>query len=140
MVRRTPPGANVHLNLIRLGDDVRASITVGRAPDPPIEPGTGYFGVRLDDMTSQIAKRYGIPQRGAVVTEVLDLAGDYIGLKVWDVIVKLDFDEIANVRDLQRRIARHSLSDSVSLYIIRNGKDYGVPLVFRLDHIAERWR
>jgi S1-C subfamily serine protease len=142
MAMQPPPGTGVHLDIIHLGDDSWAYITAGQRPDQMIEPGTGYLGVRLSDVTKEMADKLRIPPRGALVTEILDPAGRYIGLEVGDVIVKFDFYEIERLHDLQRRIAGHTtpgrIAKPVDLYVIRKGKQER--LFLQLDHISERWR
>jgi hypothetical protein len=137
---QTTPGTRVHVDLIHLGDDSWATIEAGQRPDQLLEPGTGYLGVRLTDVTQETADKLHIPPRGALVTEILDVTGTLIGLKVGDVIVKLQYDDITSLRDLQRRIASASkfTSQGADLYVIRNGKER--KLFLQLDHISARWR
>jgi serine protease Do len=85
----------------------------------------GWLGVRIQEVTDEIAESLGIkPPRGALVAGV-DEKGPAkpAGIEPGDVIVIFDGKEIKAMRDLPRVVADTPVGKEVAVTIIRKGKE-----------------
>ncbi len=85
----------------------------------------GWLGVRIQQVTDEIAESLGIkPARGALVAGV-DERGPAApaGILPGDVIVKFDGKDIREMRDLPRVVADAPVGKEVAVLIIRKGKE-----------------
>src|SRR5262249_4452632 len=85
----------------------------------------GWLGVRMQDVTDDVAERLGMkPARGALVVGV-DENGPAKpgGIEPDDVIVKFDGKEIKQMRDLPRAVAETPPGKQIIVFIIRKGKE-----------------
>lgn len=84
----------------------------------------GWLGVRIQDVTADLAESLGLPQaRGALVTEVMDGPARNAGMLNGDVIIRFDGGEVADTRDLVRRVADAGVGRSVPVTVFRNGEE-----------------
>src|SRR5215510_480389 len=97
----------------------------------------GWLGVRMQDVTDEVAERLGMkPARGALVVGV-DENGPAKpgGIEPDDVIVKFDGKEIKQMRDLPRAVAETPVGKQVIVFIIRKGKEETkIVTIGRLDN------
>ncbi len=85
----------------------------------------GWLGVRIQQVTDEIAESLGIkPARGALVAGV-DEKGPAkpAGIEPGDVIVKFDGQDIKEMRDLPRAVADTPVGKEVPVLVIRKGKE-----------------
>ena len=85
----------------------------------------GWLGVRIQQVTDEIAESLGIkPARGALVAGV-DEKGPAkpAGIEPGDVIVKFDGQDIKEMRDLPRVVADTPVDKDVPVLVIRKGKE-----------------
>ena len=97
-----PPGKEVKLGIVRDGKERELSLQIGTQPDnAQVAAGRGEenqqtadLGMRLSDVTEQLAKRYNLNDTssgGALVTRVTPgLAAAIAGVKVGDVIIRIN--------------------------------------------------
>jgi len=85
----------------------------------------GWMGVGIQKVTKQLAKYYGIKEtRGVYVAKVYQGdPADKAGIKVGDVIFKINDKKIESSRDLTMTIARSSVGKTVKVTVIRDGKE-----------------
>ena len=85
----------------------------------------GYLGVSISEITSEKAKSYNLKNTDGVRVESFtdESAAKDAGLKVGDVITKIDGRTIESVPELQEAIAQHKPSDKVSVIINRDGTE-----------------
>jgi serine protease Do len=85
----------------------------------------GWLGVQIQPVTSEMADALGLKQvTGALVAEPQSGSpAAKAGVKSGDVIVSLDGKDIRDARELSQKVATMSPGSSVSLGIIRDGKD-----------------
>lgn len=89
----------------------------------------GYLGVGIQDVTSGLRESYK-GQDGAVVISVEnDSPAKKAGLMVWDLITEVNGTKIKNSADLKNHIGSLKPNTTVSLKILRNGKEQRVNLV-----------
>ena len=85
----------------------------------------GWLGVRIQQVTDEIAESLGIkPARGALVAGVDDKGpAKPAGIEPGDVIVKFDGKDIKEMRDLPRIVADTPVGKDVEVVVIRKGKE-----------------
>jgi serine protease Do len=123
MVVATKPGTSVPIKVLRNKQDKTLNLTVDeldldaeqnrgrRSPSPGTQQddqqqGAGGFGLTLDNVTPQMARRLGLPsgQTGAVITEV-DPDGPSAGrLQNGDVIVSVNRRSVTSAADAARAL------------------------------------
>lgn len=89
----------------------------------------GYLGVNLGDVTAENAKMLGLDEtaRGAVVTGMQeDSPAAKAGLKVNDVIVKINGEPVRDRDDLRLKISRVRPGQDANLVALREGKEQEV--------------
>lgn len=148
LVGETPAGRPVSLQVSRAGQTRSVEVTLEErrahfeTPEiriPPIRvPGVeipefdfriftrpGRLGISGDELTPQLAEYFGVKQgKGVLVREVLaGSAAAKAGLKAGDVIVRVDEDEIAEVGELRRALARKRESQRITLTIVRDRRE-----------------
>lgn len=84
----------------------------------------GWLGVQIQPVTEDIAESLGLATaRGAIIADVTDdspaLAA---GLKTGDTILKIDGKEVADSRDLARKVAQIKPGSTVPVEIMRGGE------------------
>jgi len=84
----------------------------------------GYVGVSIAKMTEQYAKELGLDSpKGAFVGDVIRGGpADKGGLRVGDVILKVDSDEISGFKDLLNSIGRAPIGKTLKFTVWRNRK------------------
>ncbi len=84
----------------------------------------GYLGVRIQDLTPELAQALGLKEEGgAVVNQVVKgEAADKAGIKEGDVIVEVDGKKIKNANDLRLYIGSLPPGKEVQLRIYRDKK------------------
>ena len=110
--------------------DVQAIITDimenGQVTDKP------SFGITAGTMTEQMAAQYKIEQKiGAFVYSVnKGGAGEKAGLRMGDVITKVDSTDIASMEDLTAAKKGHKAGDTVTVTYFRDGSSHTTSLTF----------
>lgn len=84
----------------------------------------GQLGVVVQDLTPALAKALGTDaSKGAVVTQVLDDSpAAKAGLKVGDVIVSVDDQEVSSSGELRNRIGLMTIGQKPELSVLRSGE------------------
>lgn len=83
----------------------------------------GWLGVRIQDVTQDIADSMGLDKPvGALINDVPEGPARAAGLQVNDVIVKFDGAEVRDTRELVRRVADADVGKAVPVEVIRGGK------------------
>jgi len=85
----------------------------------------GWLGVRIQQVTDEIAESLGIkPVRGALIAGVDDKGpAKPAGIEPGDVVVKFDGKDIKEMRDLPRVVADTPVGKDVEVIVIRKGKE-----------------
>jgi serine protease Do len=95
----------------------------------------GDIGIRAQTITSELAAGLALPRReGVIVSDVIaGGTGHRAGLRVGDIVLRLDGKPMENGRQLQVGLYRHFVGEVVTLEILREGKTDTFPVA-----IAER--
>ena len=91
-----------------------------------------YMGITPQTMNAQMAQqyRYDVTEGVFVCSVDPDSAADKAGLKLGDVITKMDDKDIASYEDLVAAKKSYSAGDTVTLTVYRGGEMIEVPLTF----------
>jgi len=83
----------------------------------------GWLGVRIQDVTEDVAEAMGLEKAaGALVTDVPEGPAAEAGMKSGDVIVSFDGHEVADTRELVRRVGNTEVGKTVRVIVNREGK------------------
>ena len=83
----------------------------------------GWLGVRIQDVSADVADALGLDDaRGALVTDVMDGPALEGGMLSGDVITRFDGGDVADTRDLVRRVADAGVGRAVEVVVYRDGE------------------
>jgi len=83
----------------------------------------GWLGVRIQDMTPEIAESMGLADaKGALVTDVPDGPARDAGIKSGDVITHFGTNDVTSAGDLTRRVADAPIGEAVPVIVLREGR------------------
>lgn len=90
----------------------------------------GYIGVSLQNLTPDLAKQFGLSSdHGAVILEVEpNKPGAKAGLKPGDVIMAINGQKVQNSSDATLKVTEHGPGTTITLDIVRNGKQMKIPV------------
>ena len=152
LVRETPPGRSVPVEVTRDGHDEKLTVQVGnsaRSMDtrlrevlpprafnfkfsvPELFPGmTPVLGVQAEDISGQLGAYFHVPGgTGVLIREVSpNSTAAKAGLKAGDVITGVNGAAVKTVDDLREHLRDQREQKSVSLTIIRQGSEMKVPV------------
>jgi serine protease Do len=98
----------------------------------------GWLGVRIQDVTPDVAEAMGLAQQdGVLITDVPDGPAKDAGLLAGDVITSFDGSKVGDVRELTRRVADAPIGDGVPVVILRDGKTETVEVTLGRREEAE---
>nr|WP_203583201.1 DegQ family serine endoprotease [Ruegeria sp. PrR005] len=99
----------------------------------------GWLGVRIQDVTDDMAEAMGLAKAGgALISDVPDGPAKEAGLKAGDVIVSFDGAEVSDTRDLVRRVGETEVGKSVRVVVQRDGATQTVLVTLGRREDAER--
>ena len=103
--------------------------SVTAVADQLIETGEvrpGFLGINGQDVSSEAAEAFGVPE-GAVIVEIVPgSAADDAGLQAEDVIVALDDEPIDSMVGLSSRVLVRQPGDQVTVRFVRDGQEQEV--------------
>jgi len=140
MVVATRPGTTVPVRIVRDRMERTVSVTVdeldleaesqtargnGREPDNPAQETSSGFGITLQNITPEIARRLRMEnRRGAVVTEIEQGSpAARAGMQPGDVIVRVGRQPVETAADAQRELARIASGGTAFLRVVRGGQE-----------------
>lgn len=83
----------------------------------------GWLGVRIQDVTPDVAEAMGLEAaKGALITDVPEGPAKDAGMQAGDVIVSFDGKDVADTRELVRRVADAPVGQAVRVTVMREGK------------------
>jgi serine protease Do len=90
----------------------------------------GFIGIGISDVTPDNAKFFNMNNpSGAVVTQVDPNApGAKAGLKIGDVVTKLDGKTVTDAGELQMEVGQKHPGETIQLDVMRDGKDMSIPV------------
>lgn len=99
----------------------------------------GVLGIMGGELTSDLAKAFGTnTQQGAFVNQVMPhSAADVAGIKPGDIIVKLNGKAVRSFGELRANIATMGAGKTVTLGMIRDGKEQDVQVTLKQADLSE---
>ncbi|MDQ2065767.1 Do family serine endopeptidase [Xinfangfangia sp. CPCC 101601] len=83
----------------------------------------GWLGVRIQDVTPDIAESMGLSEaKGALVTDVPDGPSKDAGIVAGDVITTFNGQSVGDAGDLTRRVGDAPIGEAVPVVVLRDGK------------------
>jgi serine protease Do len=146
MVVATKPGTNVPVKVLRNKQEKTLTLTVDeldldaeqnttrRSPqndqDPPEEHGAGGFGLTLENVTPQLARRLRLPsgQTGAVVSDVDPDGPSAPLLRRGDVILSVNSRAVPTAADAARELAKIEAGHIAQMRVWRGDGEVFVPV------------
>ena len=102
------------------------------------ETSRGWLGVRIQDVTDEIAEAIGLEDaRGALVTDVPEGPAQQAGVQAGDVILRFDDSSVSDTRDLVRRVGNTEVGREITLGLFREGDELEVAVVLGRREAAE---
>ncbi|MEM7693697.1 MAG: Do family serine endopeptidase [Pseudomonadota bacterium] len=85
----------------------------------------GWLGVRIQQVTDELAENLGMDERkGALIAGVTeDGPAEAGGILAGDVVVRFDGQEVATVRELPRIVADTTIGKEVTVVVVRDGEE-----------------
>lgn len=143
-VRKTKPGSEVSINIVRDGDKKTLKATVGKMPREPrvfsfnvppvprihVEPRISIhkesmtYGLMLQELNRQLGEYFGAPGgRGLLVKNVKrNSDAEKAGFKAGDVIVKVGKKAIEDFDDYRRALDDFKQGEKADIEVLRKGK------------------
>ncbi|MBI5614747.1 MAG: DegQ family serine endoprotease [Gammaproteobacteria bacterium] len=140
IVGGTSVGDKIPVELLREGKRKDVTITIGELPNEdeaattkPHQPkDQARFNDRLKvsvrELTAQERKEFGVSGAGVMVTRVKPGPAFDAGLQDGDIILQIDFREIANAAELERASAELKPGTSIPILVQRQGNPLFMPL------------
>lgn len=92
-----------------------------------------FIGVSIRDIDAQFAKDKKLKSLSGVYVNGLteDGAGEDAGIKIGDIITKIETNSIKNIPELQEQLGKYRPGDKVSVTVIRTGEEKIVPVILK---------
>jgi len=98
----------------------------------------GWLGVRIQDVTDEIAEAMGLADAsGALVTDVPPGPGREAGIEAGDVIMTFDGVEVEDTRGLVRQVGQTEVGKTVRVVVMREGETRTIPVTLGRRETAE---
>lgn len=98
----------------------------------------GWLGVRIQDVTPDVAEALGLTDaKGALITDVPNGPAKDAGMLSGDVITSFDGADVADTRELVRRVADAPVGQAVRVIVLRNGKTETLSITLGRRETAE---
>lgn len=96
-----------------------------------------YLGITMQAVTEELAGHFGLKDRdGAVVMQLSqDSPASKAGLKVMDIIRKIDGKQMKTTNDVQKSVLAQEVGKTIALEVLRNGKS--VELKVNLEQMPD---
>ncbi len=133
-IAQTPVGGKVRVGYVRDRKQGEVTLTVedrvkvfpdraGRNGDQPGEAAPAEFGLRVDELTPERARRMGMDgERGVLVTQVEPASfADDVGFGRGDLIVDVNREPVTTLDDYRRAVAKLKPGQNVVFKVLRRG-------------------
>jgi len=121
-------GSKVNVKVFRNGKEIILPIVIAERKDPQEQASgshaTEQFGITAQEVTPEIAKYFGLPEKTGVIITNVKAGGsaDEAGLKPRDIILKVNNIEISGLKEYEAALTAGDKGDAL-LMLIRRGKD-----------------
>ncbi|WP_198144947.1 Do family serine endopeptidase [Pseudorhodobacter aquimaris] len=98
----------------------------------------GWLGVRIQDVTPDVAEAMGLKEaKGALITDVPEGPAREAGVLAGDIITSFDGANVADTRELVRRVADAPVGEAVRVVVLRDGKTQTLSVTLGRRETAE---
>jgi len=121
-------GSKVNVKVFRNGKEITLPIVIAERKDGREQASgsgaTEKFGMTVQEVTPEIAKYFGLPEKTGVIITDVKAGGpaDEAGLKPRDIILKINNSEISGLKEYEDTLTSGDKGDAL-LMLIRRGKD-----------------
>jgi serine protease Do len=128
IVAKLHVGSKVNIKVFRDGREIILPIVIAERKDPQEQASgsraTEQFGIAVQELTPEIAKYLGLPEKTGVIITNVKAGGpaDEAGLKPRDIILKINNIEISGLKEYQDALTASDKGDAL-LMLIHRGKD-----------------
>jgi serine protease Do len=142
-IAQTAIGQSVQIRYIRNKQAKEVSVVVGdrlklfpetasNSSEAPEDSGPSEFGLRLDDLTPEFARKLGMDkQTGVVVAEVEPASfAEDVGFLRGDIITEVNRVPVANLNEYKREISKLKAGDDVLFKVARHAESGRLLTVF----------
>ena len=125
LVAALPVGKKVPVKVWRDGTEQTLTLVVAERKDSSAiakgERAKEYFGMAVQEITPNMARRYGLPEKGSVIiTQVKQGSpAEEGGLRVQDIILRINRTNIRSLKDFTDEIARSSELETLMFLVKR---------------------
>lgn len=99
----------------------------------------GWLGVRIQDVTTDVAEAMGLPDaKGALVTDVPEGPSKDAGILSGDIITSFNGAAVKDSRELVRRVADAAIGTEVPVTVLRNGTSLSLAVTLGRREEAEK--
>ena len=99
----------------------------------------GWLGVRIQDVTPDVAEAMGLPDaKGALVTDVPEGPSKDAGILSGDIITSFNGADVKDSRELVRRVADAAIGTAVPVTVLRNGESLSLAVTLGRREEAEK--
>lgn len=96
-----------------------------------IRPDVGIEGINVDEATKN---RYNLEATGVYIRNITTFgAAEIAGLKVGDIIIKINDIEITSIEDLNKIKNKHEVGDTLKFTIIRNKEEKQIDVILKAE-------
>jgi serine protease Do len=128
-------GQKVNFVILREGKRTEISLTTAQMPEKigerePVQPGREWFGLRVSNVTPDLAKQLGLKKTEGVVIVGVEpnSIAQTAGLKAGDIILEVNRQKISSEKDYRSGMEKAKPDQSVLLLIDRAGSTLFVTL------------
>lgn len=136
LVRKTNPGTEVKIQIIRDGKEKEVQVKIGKHKMKRLKPyiwGDNHFmvisrgpqlGVRVHELNEDLASYFKVGEnQGVLILEVKeDSPAEEADLKAGDVITKIDVEQVSDPEELIDTLNEYEEGDVVTIEYVRKGK------------------
>jgi len=136
-IRSIKVGENANIEISRNGKTLSFIVKIAEMPTeqgteeiPKAKTFSVQTGLKVEIVTSEVAKELGLPQvQGLVITEVIPgSSADDMGLQRGDVILEANRTEVSSIDEWDGVISKLEPGDTLLLLVFRSGHTYYVPI------------
>jgi len=127
-------GEKATIKALRDGKEISFQVVVTERKDKPeialTKKSGGYFGINVQEINKELAKRLGIPHdTGVIVTDVEEGSpADDVGIQQNDVIVQVNKVKITSLKQFSTEMSKAAEKKSVILLIKRGNSNFFIGL------------
>jgi serine protease Do len=160
LVRKTSPGTEIEMKIIRDGEKKIITVTLGKSSSSNLYDlstqglklyknkafpfkmsifSGSKLGISIQDLTDQLGDYFGVSNgEGVLITEVEKKSpAEQAGLKAGDVIIKADNRKVKDSEDIKEMVSDKEKGDKVNLEILRDKKTKDFSITIGED--KEEW-